>query len=118
MARRGEGQAMKNDSLLFLWAKLSTIIQEASIGMPVIMYEPGDLRIETGAGRPFATVRIQRSHVGVYLLPLYYHPEILPAVLKPRKTGKGTLRFTEDADSVIDEMPALIERCRAMVGHY
>ena len=109
---------MKNPAYLFLSAKLADIIRENSTDLPIIVDEPGDLRIETKTGRPFASVRIQLRHVGVYLLPLYYHPEILPPVLSSRKSGKATFRFTEEDDVSIDELPLLMQRCHSLVGNY
>jgi hypothetical protein len=49
---------------------------------------------------------------------LYYRPEILGPVLTERRSGKGTLRFTEEEDPLIDELTGLIERCVALVGSY
>lgn len=109
---------MKNPSHLFLWARLAEIVREGSAGLPVVVDEPGDLRIETEAGRPFASVRIQLHHVGVYLLPLYYHPYILPASLGLRKSGAVTLRFTNEEDAMIGELGILIERCLSTIDHY
>jgi hypothetical protein len=109
---------MKNPSQLFLWAKLAELVREGSTGLPVSVDEPGDLRIETEKGRPFATVRIQLHHVGLYLLPLCYHPDILPANLRSRKSGVGTLKFTNEEDPLIGEIGTLIERCLSTIGHY
>ena len=109
---------MKHPAYLFLWAKLAAIIRENSTGLPITVDEPGALRIETKAGRPFASVRIQLHHVGVYLLPLYYHPEILPPALGSRKSGKATFRFTKEDDTSIDEVSVLMQRCRSLVGNY
>ena len=109
---------MKNPAYLFLWAKLADIIRENSTGLPITMDEPGDLRIDSKAGIPFASVRIQLHHVGVYLLPLYYHPEILPPALGSRKSGKASFRFTKEDDASIDELSVLMQRCRALVGNY
>ena len=109
---------MKNPSHLFLWARLAEIVREGSAGLPVVVDEPGDLRIETEAGRPFASVRIQLHHVGVYLLPLYYHPYILPASLGSRKSGAVPLRFTNEEDAMIGELGILIERCLSTIDHY
>ena len=109
---------MVNDELLFVWLKIATVVRQSSDGLNVIVDEPGDLRIKTNCGRPFVSVRKQKGHVGVYLLPVYYHPEVLPQSLRASKTGKGTLRFHEEQDRLIDDMPKLIERCRAMIGHY
>ena len=109
---------MKNPSHLFLWARLAEIVRDGSAGLPVTVDEPGDLRIETESGRPFASVRIQLHHVGVYLLPLYYYPYILPSSLESKKSGAVTLRFTNEEDAVIGNLGTLIERCLSTIGNY
>ena len=109
---------MKSPDYLFLWAGLADVVREGCAGLPVIVAEPGDLRIETEAGRPFATVRIQLRLVGLCLLPLYYHPHTLPDGLAPRRHGAATLRFAEEEDPLISEVASLIERCLTTIGHY
>jgi len=109
---------VKNDSFLFLWARLSEIVRGCTKGLEVIVDEPGDLRVETNKGRPFVSVRIQRNHVGIYLLPLYYHPDVLPQSLSERKSGKGTLRFRNERDVSIEDLSSLIETCLALIDHY
>jgi|TARA_B100000959_G_scaffold245061_1_gene269418 hypothetical protein len=109
---------VKNDSLLFLWARLSEIVRGCTGGLEVVVDEPGDLRVETDKGRPFVSVRIQRNHVGLYLLPLYYHPDALPPSLSARKSGKGTLRFRDEGDVSIGGLTALVESCLALIDHY
>ena len=109
---------MKNPDYVFLWAKLAEIVREVSSDLPAVIDEPGDLRIETKSGRPFATVRIQRGQVGLYLFPIYYFPDILPTNLSIRRSGLSTLRFFEEDDGLISEVPKLMERCLTTVGHY
>jgi len=109
---------VKNDSFLFLWARLAKIVQGSTEELEVVVNEPGDLRVVTSSGRSFVSVRVQRKHVGVYLLPLYYHPEVLPQSLSGRKSGKGTLRFRDERDASIDDLPKLIENCLALIDHY
>ena len=109
---------MKNDSLIFLWHALSTIAREKTTGLEIVIDEPGDLRIETETGRPFVSVRIQKGHVGLYLLPLYYHPDVLPYRLNKFKSGKSTLRFKDEGELSSDDLTTLIDNCMAMVDHY
>lgn len=109
---------MKNDSFLFLWARLSKIVQNCTKELVVVVDEPGDLRVETSSGRSFVSVRIQRNHVGIYLLPLYYHPDVLPISLSENISGKGTLRFRDERDASIDDLPNLIEKCLALIDCY
>ena len=117
---KGEGSdgSVKNDSFLFLWARLSKIVQDCTKELEVVVDEPGDLRVETSSGRPFVSVRVQRNHVGIYLLPLYYHPDVLPQSLSEKKSGKGTLRFRDERDVSIVDLPILIENCLALIDHY
>ena len=109
---------MKNLSRMILWARLAEIVRDESTGLPVTVDEPGDLRIETEAGRPFASVRIQLHHVGVYLLPLYYYPYMLPSSLESKQSGAVTLRFTNEEDVMIGALGTLIERCLSTIGNY
>lgn len=109
---------MKNESLLFLWDTLSTVVKDRSKGLEIAIDEPGDLFVKTGKGRPFARVRIQKKHVGVYLLPMYYYPEVLPQKLSKKKSGKGTLKFHPDNEDFHADLSCLIENCLALVGHY
>ena len=112
------GKSVKNDSLLFLWDTLSTIVKETAKSLEMEIDEPGDLFVKTGKGRPFARVRIQKKHVGVYLLPMYYHPEVLPQNLLKKKSGKGTLKFQHEDEDIRADLSCLIENCLAFVGHY
>ena len=111
-------KSVKNDSYLFLWDKISTIVKDRSKGLEIAIDEPGDLFIKTGKGRPFARVRIQKKHVGVYLLPMYYYPEVLPHNLSKKKSGKGTLKFQHEDEDNSTDLSCLIENCLAFVEHY
>ena len=109
---------MKNDALIFLWHNLSSLIRGLTEELVIAIDEPGDFRVETKAGRPFVSVRIQKRHVGLYLLPLYYHPDVLPYSLKKFKSGKSVLRFKDEEQLQPDELRTLIENCIAMIEHY
>ncbi len=109
---------MKNDSLIFLWSRISEIVRRCSLNLDIFIHEFGDLRVRTSEGRPFASVRIQQSHVGVYLLPLYHHPGVIGPFLSNRKSGKGTLQFKDEKDPAIEEIADLIETCLNLVGKY
>ena len=80
---------MKNDALIFLWHNLSSLIRNWTEELEIAIDEPGDFRVETKTGRPFVSVRIQKGHVGLYLLPLYYHPDVLPYSLKNSSPEKA-----------------------------
>ena len=111
-------EVVKNDTLLFLWDSLSTIVKRSTTHLEIAIDEPGDLFVKTPRGRPFARVRIQKEHVGVYLLPMYYHPEVLPLSLSKKKSGKSTLKFKNRDEDVDAELSSLIENCLAFIGHY
>jgi hypothetical protein len=109
---------MKNDALIFLWHNLSSLIRELTEELVITIDEPGDFRVETKTGRPFVSVRIQKGYVGLYLLPLYYHPDVLPYSLKKFNSGKSTLRFKDEEQLQPDKLRTLIENCIAMIEHY
>ena len=109
---------MKNERLIFLWSELAGIVRTICSTMNLVCDEPGNLRIETMHGRPFVTVRIQKEHVGLYVLPLYYHPEILPLALKPRKSGKSTLKFNKGQELLEPKIKQLLQRCQALIEAY
>jgi len=109
---------VKNESFLFLWGKLSSIVKDCTKELQIAIDEPGDLFVKTGKGRPFARVRIQKKHVGVYLLPMYYHPEVLPHNLLKKKSGRGTLKFQLEDEDINEDLNRLIENCLAFIEHY
>ena len=109
---------MKNDRLIFLWSQLAEVVKSHCSTLKIVCDEPGDLRIETIQGRPFVTVRIQKEHVGLYILPLYYHPDILPLALQQHKSGKSTLKFNKGQEPLILEIELLLHRCQALIGAY
>jgi len=111
-------KSVKNDSFLFLWDTLSTIVKDCSKGLEIAIDEPGDLFVKTRKGRPFARVRIQKKHVGIYLLPMYYYPEVLPQNLSKKKSGKGTLKFQHEDEDIGTDLSCLIENCLAFVEDY
>ena len=111
-------KSVKNDSFLFLWDKLSTIVKDCSKSLEIAIDEPGDLFVKTRKGRPFARVRIQKKHVGIYLLPMYYYPEVLPHNLSKKKSGKATLKFQHEDEDISTDLSCLIENCLTFVEHY
>ncbi len=109
---------MKNDKFVFLWSQLVELVKLECEGLNIIREQPGDLRIETLEGRPFVTIRIQRRHVGVYLLPLYYHQHLITKYIDELRKGKTTLYFTQN--TIVDEVEIrnLLQNCRTMIGRY
>ena len=58
--------------ILPLWSHLAEAARQGGSAQVITVDEPGRLRIETAAGRPFCEVRIQKGHVGVYLLAVVH----------------------------------------------
>jgi len=111
-------QHVKNGAFLFLWSSIRTALLPAVEGLVTVTDEPGDWRVETHEGRPFLTLRIQRRHVGLYLLPMYYHPGVCDAALVPFRHGKSTFRFTLTTEPPFEALKTTMERAKAVVGVY
>ena len=109
---------MKNEHFLFLWAALKEALEPACKGLVEVRDEPGDWAIDTPAGRPFLKLRIQKAHVGLYILPLYYHPKALEPDLRPHLKGKVTLRFSNLETIPTEALGRQAETCLALVGLY
>ncbi|MBT5390853.1 MAG: hypothetical protein HOL22_00715 [Euryarchaeota archaeon] len=56
--------------------------------------------------------------MGVYLLPMYYYPEVLPQNLSKKKSGKSTLKFKTENEVISEDLSHLLENCLALIGHY
>lgn len=116
---RGTGlRLMKNENLLFTWARLQQLLRPQVAELVCITDEPGDWRVETPTGRPFLTLRIQKHHVGLYLLPMYYHPEVRPAALNRYLSGKSTFRFKAHHEPSEEALVHIVEACKAFIGLY
>lgn len=109
---------MKNENLLFTWAALQQTLRPRVSELVCITDEPGDWRVETPAGRPFLTLRIQKQHVGLYLLPMYYHPEVRPAALNRYLSGKSTFRFKAHHEPPDEALVNIVEASKAFIGLY
>ena len=109
---------MKNEVFFSCWIEVKQIIEPLCVGLPVLTDEPGDWRVETPTGRPFITLRIQKSHVGLYLLPMYYHPHICPRSMENYLKGKSTFRFVRTKPLLLGGIQNVIERARTMIGTY
>ena len=112
--RRG----MKNEDFLFVWAAIKEVLAPACRGLVQVRDEPGDWAIDTPSGRPFLKLRIQKKHVGLYVLPLYYHPEALDPALRLHLNGKVTLRFSKPDALPVEALQRQAETCLALVGLY
>ena len=109
---------MKNEDLLFVWAELQQMMRPLVAELNCVTDEPGDWRVETPAGRLFLTLRIQKQHVGLYLLPMYYHPEVRPPALEPFLSGKSTFRFKAHHEPSTAALTSIISACKAFIGLY
>ena len=109
---------MKNENLLFMWASLQALLRPYVVELVCRTDEPGDWRVETPEGRPFLTLRIQKRHVGLYLLPMYYHPGVRPAALEPFLSGKSTFRFKAHHEPPQEALVSTVEACKALIGLY
>ena len=101
-----------------VWVELVNTIRPYTVGMSILNDEFGDFRVETASGRPFVRVKIQKGHVGLYVLPIYYHPHILSENLKNQVHGKGTLKFKYWEEINIESIKVLMEGCESVVGLY
>ena len=55
---------VRNPTFLPLWSDLAEAARRGGSEQVITVDEPGRLRLETAAGRPFCDVRIQKGHVG------------------------------------------------------
>ena len=109
---------VKNPTLLPLWEKLSSIARRYENVLDVCRDDPGYYKLVKMKTRksfdPFLAICIQQNHVSLYLTPLYLHPHLtagMPAVLRSRKTGKCTLRFSDEEDVAIEHVSQLLDEC-------
>ena len=109
---------MKNENLLFTWAALQQLLRPQVAELVCTTDEPGDWRVETPTGRPFLTLRIQKHHVGLYLMPMYYHSEVRPAALNRYLSGKSTFRFKAHHEPPEEALVHIVEACKAFIGLY
>lgn len=117
-ASRIGGKGLKNEDFLFFWVALKEALAPACSGLVEVRNEPGYWAVDTPSGRPFLKLRIQKKHVGLYLLPLYYHPGALDPALRPHLNGKVTLRFSDPQLVPTEALARQAETCLALVGLY
>ena len=72
--------------------------------------EDGYHRLRTPSGRPFSAVAVQKKHVGLYMMALYEDSK-LAGPLEVARIGKTCMGFRDEKDSILDEIPAYLERC-------
>ena len=102
---------VKNPELAPLWAIIQEMIAVHEPQMQLERDEPGDYSLIRMNGRPFARTKVQKKHVGLYLMPLHENQDLfdsLNAGLKSRLNGK-CFRFKDEDDLVIDSIPVLLQ---------
>ena len=102
---------MKNPELAPLWATIQEMVAKHEPQMQIDRDEPGDYSLIRMNRRPFARTKIQKKHVGLYLMPLHENHDLfesLNAGLKSRLNGK-CLRFKDEDDPVMASIPALLQ---------
>ena len=66
---------MKNVDHAVLFFKLREILAKHEPFLKVIVDDEGYYRLFTPTNRPFIGIKVQKKHVGIYVLPVYYNPE-------------------------------------------
>jgi len=113
-----EANPIKNEGLLFVWAEIQSLLRPLCATQVETVDEPGDWAVDTPSGRPFLKLRVQKRHVGLYLLPLYYHPGAMEPELRSALRGKTTFRFTRHTALPLAALERQIEACLGLVGLY
>lgn len=104
-------------------ARLRSIIEGHADGLLFSASPAGDVKLEKPpGGRPWdyvAGIRVGKSYVSYYLMPVYGLPELLADIspeLKRRMQGKACFNFARVDESLFSELAALtatgIERYR------
>jgi hypothetical protein len=95
-------------------ARLRSIIEGNAAGLLVSASPPGDVKLEKPpGGHPWdyvAGIRVGKSYVSYYLMPVYGLPELLADIspdLKRRMQGKACFNFTRIDDALFAELAAL-----------
>ncbi|MDP6900045.1 MAG: hypothetical protein QGF94_04335 [Candidatus Thalassarchaeaceae archaeon] len=104
---------MKNPELASLWAIIRGMIANHEPDMQIDLDEPGDYSLIRMNGRPFARTKVQKKHVGLYLMHLHENQDLfqsLNAALKARLNGK-CLRFKDECDPALSSIPELLNTC-------
>ena len=112
------GGFVKSEALLPIWIEAANAVKKIAVNAVIICDEPGDLRMKNQRGRPFCQVRIQRSHVGVYFLPIYYHPHLLLPEIKPALHGKTTLRFNQKNKFLVEFITPQVNKILTVMDLY
>jgi len=109
---------VRNLAYLGLWSELAETIRRAGHEQTTTVDEPGRLRLETARRRPFCEARVQKGHVGVYIIALIHLGLELPPQLEEHRTGRGTLRFRSVTAEVLFELEAFLTNLQGLVGQW
>ena len=115
-----------SDALADVYDKLRERMLGAAPHLTVTKDGPGSLELATAAidpktGQPasFGAVMQKKNYVSVYLMPLYFAPELAdgasPELVK-RRQGKSCHNFKCVEDALFDEFIALVRRCADAKG--
>lgn len=104
---------MSRESNLYLWSLLAKIVRENAPELPIIRDEPGDFRLSREDGRSFCNVVVFGGHVSVFLIATAHIPDLVPADISARKTGRVTFQFKDEDDPLIEKLGDLVQRCHA-----
>ncbi|HJM68043.1 MAG TPA: hypothetical protein QF716_04115 [Candidatus Thalassarchaeaceae archaeon] len=110
---------VKNPELAPLWAIIQEMVAKHEPQMQIKLDEPGDYSLIRINGRPFARTKVQKKHVGLYLMPLHENQDLFESLnpgLKSRLNGK-CLRFQDEDDPVIASIPALLQASADLGEH-
>ena len=110
---------VKNPELAPLWAIIQEMVAVHEPQMQINRDEPGDYSLIRMNGRPFARTKIQKKHVGLYLMPLHENYDLFESLnpgLKSHLNGK-CLRFKDEDDPVMASIPALLQASADLGEH-
>ncbi|MBT3357320.1 MAG: hypothetical protein HN534_00285 [Euryarchaeota archaeon] len=109
---------VKNPALLPLWEVLKKIAKELEGPLDLMREDLGYYKLvkyyTKSQFESFLAICIQKTHVSIYLNPLYRNPHLvfsMPESLLKHKTGKCTLRFFSEDDPAIEHLPKLLQDC-------
>jgi hypothetical protein len=104
---------VKNPELAPLWAIIQEMVAKHEPQMQIDRDEPGDYSLIRMNGRPFARTKVQKKHVGLYLMSLHENQDLFESLnteLKSHLNGK-CLRFKDESDHALSSIPSLLNAC-------
>ena len=101
------------------FARLKKILQKYEKYLTVTADEPGNYYLDAAYSEKFkrqiffGAVRIKKSYVSFYLMPVYAFPDLLKGIspaLKKRMQGKSCFNFTTIDDELFRELAKLTKQ--------